>query len=108
SGSPGAVVWNSTSSGAWDLTSSNWFNLGTLSSDRFYQGDSVLFDESGTFQTNITIAGAVFPNAITVNSSTNRNYNFTGGGQIGGVGVGLTKASNSSLTLGTSSTMVGD
>ncbi len=61
SGTNGSVIWNSTSSGFWDLSSINWSNLLTSTPDRFFQGDSVLFDDSGAFQTNITVSHAGIP-----------------------------------------------
>lgn len=106
SGSPGLVRWNSTSSGAWDLTTSNWFNQVSMTTDRFFQGDAVVFDDAGPYQTNITIAGAVFVDEMLVNSS--RNYGFTGAGQIAGNDEGLLKLGSGMLTLGTANTFVGD
>ena len=82
SGSASDLKWNSTTSTAWDLSSSNWLNAATSGTDRFFQGDSVSFDDSAGLQAGITLPGAVFPKSITVNSST-RNYSITGIGQIG-------------------------
>jgi autotransporter-associated beta strand protein len=106
-GAPGSVIWNSTSSGAWDLSSLNWSNTTTSTTDRFFQGDAVRFDDSGAFQTNITVSTPVFPNSITVDSST-RPYIFAGAEQIGGVGNGITKNGTSALVLNTPNTFVGD
>jgi autotransporter-associated beta strand protein len=107
SGSAGAVRWNSTSSGVWDLMTLNWANPSTGTPDRFFQGDWAIFDDTGPFQTNITLAGAVFPERILVDSST-RNYSITGAGQIGGVGQSLAKIGSSTLTLATPNTFNGN
>jgi fibronectin-binding autotransporter adhesin len=107
SGTNGNIRWDSTTSGAWDLGTSNWFNLDGAVADRYYQGDTVLFDDSGAFTTNITVATAVFPRSITVNSAT-RPYIFTGTEQIGGMAEGLLKSGASSLTLSTPNTFSGD
>jgi autotransporter-associated beta strand protein len=107
SGGTADEKWNSTVSGVWDLTSSNWLNTGTSLADTFFQGDSALFDESAAFQTNITLPAAVFPKTVTVTSS-GRAYNFTGPGQIGGAGGGFVKNGTSVLTLSTPNTFVGD
>jgi autotransporter-associated beta strand protein len=107
SGDPGSVIWNSLSSGAWDLSSLNWSNLIGGTNDRFFQGDAVRFDDSGAFQTNITVTTPVFPNSITVDSST-RPYIFTGAEQIGGLGNGLTKNGTGALVISTPNTFVGN
>jgi fibronectin-binding autotransporter adhesin len=106
SGTPGIVRWNSTGSGAWDLATSNWFNQVSMANDRFFQGDAVVFDDAGPYQTNITIAGPVFTDEMLVNSG--RNYAFTGAGGIAGTDEGLTKLGSGILTLGTANTFVGD
>ena len=106
SGAPGLVRWNSVSSGAWDLTTANWSNQVTMATDMFFQGDAVVFDDAGPYQTNITIAGPVFVDEMLVNST--RNYSFTGTGQIAGNDEGLTKHGSGILTLGTANTFVGD
>ncbi len=107
SGTNGALLWTSASSSAWDLSTINWSNLLTAAPDRFYQGDSVLFDDSGAFQTNITVTTPVFPRSITVNSST-RPYIFTGTEQIGGMAEGIIKNGTSALVLSTPNTFSGD
>ncbi len=107
SGTNGAVKWTSLSSSAWDLTSLNWTNLLTSTADRFFQGDSVVFDDSGAYQTAVTVAAPMFPRSITVNSS-NRNYTFTGADQIGGAAEGIIKNGASILTLSTPNTFIGD
>jgi autotransporter-associated beta strand protein len=107
-GASATLRWNSTTSGTWDLASSNWFNIDTAAPDRFYQGDAVVFDDSGAYQSNIVVATPVFPSSITVNSTSARNYNLAGLEPIGGVGQGLVKDGNSSLTLSTPNTFVGD
>lgn len=107
SGTNGSVQWASTSSGVWDVNTSNWSNLLTSASDRFFQGDSVLFDDSGAFQTNITINTPVFPRSIVVNNST-RPYIFSGAEQIGGATEGIIKSGTSALVLSTPNTFRGD
>jgi autotransporter-associated beta strand protein len=108
-GSSAGLRWNSTNNAAWDRTTANWFNLSGANTNNefFFQGDSVLFDETLTNSpAGVTVATPVFPNAVTVNSS-NRNYSITGAGQIGGVAGGLTKSGASILTLSTPNTFVG-
>ncbi len=94
----GNLKWNSNSSGAWDiLTSQNWLNSGTSNQDYFYDADVVTFDDTSGVQTGITIANPVAPGSVTVNSNTN-NFTFSGINGISGVGT-LTKSGSSTLTL---------
>jgi fibronectin-binding autotransporter adhesin len=102
----GPLRWISQSSGAWDLTTSNWFNQPAGVIDRFFQGDAVFFDGAAPYQTNITINGPVFTDEILVDSHL--NYSFTGTGQIAGNNDGLTKQGTGILILGTANTFVGD
>lgn len=106
SGDPGSVKWTSTSSSAWDVTTANWLNLDSSAADKFFQGDTVLIDDSGAYQTNITVATPVFPRSLTINSSS-RSYNITGIEQIGGATEGLVKSGTGSLTLSTPNTFLG-
>ena len=73
SGSGGNVRWNSASSTAWDITTSNWFNTGSSATDRFLQLDSVSVDDSGAYTNLLLLNTALFPNTVTVNSSS-RDY----------------------------------
>jgi autotransporter-associated beta strand protein len=105
SGTNAALRWNSTTSGAWDLSASNWFNLGTELADRFWQGDTVRFDDSGLYQTNISLALRVYPSAVTVQSDT-LDYTLSGAG-LGGAGLGIVKDGASTLTFSGPNNFVG-
>jgi fibronectin-binding autotransporter adhesin len=102
-GSSGAatLVWNSTSSGNWDIaTSANWFNTGTSANDEFFNGDNVTFNDSTPgVQTNINLTTSLAPGSVTVNSNIS-NYSFSGSGKITGT-TGLTKSGTSTLTMNT-------
>ena len=73
----------SASSGAWDLTTSNWFNLGSGKPDHFYPGDKVLFDDTAGVVTSITVGSGVTvtPTVLTNNSSAN-NFTLSGAGTV--------------------------
>jgi autotransporter-associated beta strand protein len=117
-----SLFWNSTSSGTWDVAlnassgTANWYNTGTNAADKYYQGDSVTFADSGTtvgtgtlgtpLQTNITINTTVAPGSIAVTSNTS-NYSFSGTGNISGSGT-LTKSGSSTLTIATANTYTGN
>jgi autotransporter-associated beta strand protein len=101
------LEWNSSSSTAWDVTNSyNWFNLGSSANDQFYNGDTVLFDDTAAV-TGITIATgvAVSPSAIT-NISSDDNFTISGNGKIIGA-ASIVKDGTSTLTLSTTNNFTG-
>lgn len=104
----GNLNWSSTSSSDWDVVSSlNWYNTGSASTDRYYQADSVTFDNTAGLQTNVALNSIILPGSVVVNSdSSGNNYNFSGTGGIGGT-ASLTKSGSSTLTLGTSNNFTG-
>jgi poly(beta-D-mannuronate) lyase len=100
--------WASTSSGAWDVqTSANWFNISSNTTDIFYNGDTVLLDDTPGVQTNLTIAAnvVVSPSIITNNSSTN-NFTISGSGQNLGA-TAIVKTGSSTLMLNTTNLFSG-
>jgi fibronectin-binding autotransporter adhesin len=100
--------WAGTDSSVWDVgATANWFNQGTSSSDVFYGGDTVLFDDTAGVTNTMTIdAGVVVtPYAIT-NLSTNNNFTISGAGRISGVAT-LVKQGPSTLTLATTNDFSG-
>ncbi len=96
---PASLRWSANgNSGTWDTgTSANWLNLSNSQQVAFNSGDQVLFDDTTGVPTNVTINGAVSPDVVTVNSSTN-NFTFGGSGSITGAG-GLVKGGSSLLTI---------
>jgi autotransporter-associated beta strand protein len=99
--------WNSTTSGAWDLTTSNWFNLGTGLPDVFQTGDNVSFDDTAGVMTNITIAGGATVQPGVVNmTANNNNFTITGAGAIGGA-ASVVKSGNGLFVLGTTNSFTG-
>lgn len=105
----GNLNWNSTSSSAWDILNSlNWHNTGTSSTDRYYQGDTVTFDDTAGLQTSVVLETTVSPGSIVVNSeSSGNNFGFSGVGGIAGAATTLTKSGSSALTLATGNTYGG-
>jgi hypothetical protein len=96
-GEPLALQWRGNVSGAWDIeTTANWVNPSNAA-DRFFDFDSVTFDDSAT-SFAVTIAASTFPrpDAITINNNT--DYSFTGAGAIVGP-TGLTKTGTGRLTM---------
>jgi autotransporter-associated beta strand protein len=121
SSGPANLVWTGTSStnpANWDVQgTANWYNTGTSATDKFYAGDNVTFDDTGS-TTNIVIqSGSVFPTTVTFNNSTAKSYSFSGGaiagsGSVSVVGggtvtlnqansyTGATNINNGTLALG--------
>ncbi len=103
-GGPNSLYWRS---GTWDTQiSTSWFNATSGSSDVFFKGDMVTFDDSaGTANGTVTISGAVQPGSVTI-SNTAVSYLFTGTGSIAG-GTSLTMNGPGSLTISNSNTYSG-
>jgi fibronectin-binding autotransporter adhesin len=99
-----SLVWRPQANAAWDLASSNWFVTSGSTTDRFYQFDTVLFDDSGAYSNLVTLSGALNPQTITVNASS--NYTLTGPGSIGGTN-GLLKQGAGTLVLNSTNTYTG-
>ncbi len=90
---PGQLVWDGGVNGTWDVgTTANWSGPSV-----FTNGDAVLFDDSATGTTTITVAaGGVLPGGMTVGNSS-LAYSI-GGGAIGGTG-NLIKLGTGMLTM---------
>ncbi len=79
---PGPIAWWGTAGNNWDINASiNWSNTVSGLLGTYYNGDSVLFDNT-SFNTNIVVAGTVAPGPVVVNSSS--NHAFSGAGKISG------------------------
>ena len=94
------LEWNSTANNLWNIGSnSNWLNLASSAQDVFYQGDTVIFNDTAGVTNNISIPTgvAVSPTTISNNSST-VNYTINGPGQISG-NVSIIKKGSSTLTI---------
>ena len=97
-GTVGNIVWTGADSNLWDLqsaTTDNWkFQSSGLATD-FFQGDNVLFDDTGINEAVVLDPG-MQPTDVTVNSNT-VNYSFgTNGISASG---NLIKQGTSTLTL---------
>ena len=97
---PASLVWkgnDGTNPSFWDVaTTLNWDNSGA---DRFYAGDAVTFDDSGS--PTVAVQGtSVSPGNILFNNTTANAYTLSGGG-IGGAG-SLTKNNSGTATIANS------
>ncbi len=92
------------SANIWDLiTTANFLN--GSASDKYYDGDNVVFNDSGSNSPTITLTGTLSPNSVTVSNSAEA-YTFGGSGSISG-GTGLTKNGNGMLTIQTTNSFTG-
>ena len=95
-GNAAPLEWQGYLTPNWDLTTSNWFNMGTTVHDHFYNGDNPTFDDTAT------VTGVVVTNNVIVSgmnmSNVVKSYTFSGGGVISGP---LNMEGNGSGTGGT-------
>jgi len=79
----------------WDVVGSpNWFDGSTLVV--YNDTTDVLFDDSGTNNTPVSLVGTLQPDSVTVSAS--KNYAFSGTGTLAG-GMSLTKSGPGTLAL---------
>jgi len=96
-GSPAAtLIWRGLANNNWDAGTTNWVN-GAMP-DRFYNLDTVVFDDTGAAAPAVNLTTAVNPAAILVNASTART--FGGSGSLTGPGT-LTKSGSGTLSITT-------
>jgi autotransporter-associated beta strand protein len=99
--------WSGNVNGNWDInTTANWIG-GLSGTPQTYQqvtvpGDAVLFDDTASGTTTVTLTTNLSPTAITVNNSA-KTYTFGGTGGLSGT-TGLTKQGSGMLTLTNSGT----
>jgi autotransporter-associated beta strand protein len=94
---PGKVTWSGATSNSWDLlTTPNWLLNGNL--DIFANSDSVVFNETGSGQSDVNLNGELTISDMVVETSFS-NYSFSGSGNIGGTG-NITKNGEGTLTIG--------
>ena len=86
---PTNLVWQGTTSGIWDInTTANWTNTPGGTSDKFFNADTVAFDDTALTTangTNVTVGTTVYPGSVAVNNSS-RVFGFGGSGSIAGGG----------------------
>ena len=100
--------WQGNVNAAWNTTDANWLDTfsGSGAPTTFADGDGpVIFDDTATGPTAITLAAAVVP-VTTQFSNEVLAYTLSGSGSIAGAG-GLTKSGAGSLTISTANTFTG-
>ncbi len=86
----------------WDVATNNWKNNDVAS--HYTEGDTIMFDISGTGNTSVTLNTPVNPGFMIVNSPV--DYSITGTGSISGA-TRLLKSGQGSLTLATTCNYTG-
>lgn len=98
-----SLIWTG-ATGAWDINTTANFKLASDETPAtFYQGDAVLFDDTGVTKA-ITVTGTPTIGRLTFNNSTGNDYTITGA--LTGPG-GVTKNNTGTVTLATASTFTG-
>lgn len=106
-GGPATLTWvGGVNANAWDVGATvNWTGAtGPAFDNHFYDGDNVVFSNSGT--KTVAINGTVSPGSMSFTSSTGQDYNLTGSGSVA-VGDLITNGTGGNVTLAYASTTVG-
>ena len=101
---PLAITWVGNVNSNWDLNgTANWKDA-SQNPQKFFNQDTVTFDDTSTNLNDVQLLGQLSPGSVTV--SANRNYKFAGAGGISGGG-GLTKDLAGTLILATDNSYSG-
>jgi fibronectin-binding autotransporter adhesin len=102
--------WTGAVDAVWNIdTTPNWVETDSGLATRYLQSssgtDAVVFNDSATGSTAITLNEAVLPVGVTFNNAT-KDYSISGAGSIGG-SAGIVKSGAAALTLATANTFAG-
>jgi autotransporter-associated beta strand protein len=97
SGTSGApLTWKGNVDANWNVNATaNWLNTSSNAQDKFFQLDTVRFDDSATLF-SVGLVGSLSPAATIVDNTT--AYTFSGNGSLAGGG-SLTKRGSGTLTI---------
>ncbi len=113
SGGAKTLTWTGAAPGdglTWDVQGQqNWSDNGGVSTnEKFFNQDSLIFDDVGAAHAAIALNAPLSPGAVTINSNTGTsNYTISGSGSIDGNTTTLTKNGNATLTINTGITYSG-
>ena len=98
-----AITWSGTTSTAWDMTTVNWLNSGTIPAT-YNDGYTVTFDDTGS-RNSVIISGTVTPDSVIFSNST-LNYSVSSGVISGSTG--LVKSGTGVVTFNNVNSYTGD
>ena len=103
-GNPAALVWKGDAiNNYWDIVSTpNWLKGGLT--DRFYQADNVILNDTGSSSPSVNIVTPVTPSSVLVDAT--KDYTLAGSGKITG-NASLVKSNTGSLLLLTDNDQTG-
>jgi autotransporter-associated beta strand protein len=101
-----SLIWKGDgSANIWDVSGTpNWQTNGVATV--FNNGDNVTFDNNGSNNVPVSLAGTLQPALVIVTNSTTKNYTFSGNGSISGTNV-LIKTGPGALTISATNTYTG-
>jgi autotransporter-associated beta strand protein len=97
-----ALVWSGAASGTWDVATANWLSNGVAVT--YQNGSAVLFDDTASGGTTVSLIAPLSPSAITFNNSA-KTYIFSGSA-IGGAAT-ILKAGGGTVNLNSANTFSG-
>jgi autotransporter-associated beta strand protein len=92
------LTWKGTVDGNWNVnTTANWLNTSSNAQDKFFQLDTVRFDDTAAVTAfTVGLVGSLSPTSVVVDNTT--AYTFNGAGSLAGGGT-LTKRGAGTLTI---------
>ena len=101
------VVWKGDGvANNWDTVGNDWLLGGVGTAKAFESGDSVMFNDVGAGNTNVTLQSTLYPASLVLSNSTLVNYTLTGNGNITGT-IGLLKTNSGTVTILATNTYTG-
>jgi autotransporter-associated beta strand protein len=97
-----ALTWSGAVNGNWDTSTANWLSNGVAVT--YQNGSAVLFDDTASGSTTVSIAAILPPSAVTFNNST-KTYTFSGSAIAGATAI--LKAGGGTVNLNSANTFSG-
>ena len=90
----------------WDVgNTTNWTD--SIITERFFNGDTVVLNDSLAVNRNVTVNAAVSPASVTVSNAAGNDFTISGTGSIGGPSAAVVKNGAGKLTLATANSYGG-